>query len=462
MSRIFEEVMSIARFSGARPDSPYLETAARKVTRRGILWLGQTCNLRCHFCYFLDRIEDHEHAEHGFMSLDKARRICKTLVDYYGNNSIDIQGGEPTLYPPIYDLVEYCAEIGLSPTLITNAIALSKYDNVVRYKQAGIRDFLISVQGLGEVYDRIVGRSGAHLWQMKALHNLQKVGIPFRFNTVLSRAALPQLMDISRLAVETGCGPVNFLGFNPFNDQTTGKRSAENVPSYEEIKGPLEAAMDYLAAQGVEVNVRYLPLCLLPDRHRANAYGFKQLPYDLHENDYASWSWTDLPAQRTAGMELTPPFGLGKRLSLGVARSAARKIDRKFPWLGKRLHQVKQGLEITWSKNRAEYQDAGQLELLYQKDGEIRATEYTGYRHVPACASCSIRSVCDGVYGDYADLFGADGLRPVQLSQEVKDPQHFTREQHKVIHPFDKEWLEQDGAPVAREVIEKLSRVSGV
>ena len=126
-----------------------------------------------------------EHPEHAFMSLDKAKQICRTLVNYYGNNSIDIQGGEPTLYPPIYELVEYCAEIGLSPTLITNAIALSKLENVEHYKQVGIRDFLISIQGLGEVYDRIVGRSGAHIWQMKALRNLQQEGIPFRFNTVL-------------------------------------------------------------------------------------------------------------------------------------------------------------------------------------------------------------------------------------------------------------------------------------
>jgi hypothetical protein len=44
------------------------------------------------------------------------------------------------------------------------------------------------------------------------------------------------------------------------------------------------------------------------DEMRNTSYGFKQLPYDLHENDYASWSWTDLPAQRTAGMKLTQPF----------------------------------------------------------------------------------------------------------------------------------------------------------
>lgn len=458
MSTVFDQALELARAAPVQNQPVYLPTGARKINRRGILWLGQTCNLRCHFCYFLDRITDDSHPEHGFMSLDKAKAICRTLVDYYGNNSIDIQGGEPTLYPPIYDLVAYCAEIGLSPTLITNAIALSKFDNAVRYKEAGIRDFLISVQGLGDVYDHIVGRPGGHVWQMKALDNLQNVGIPFRFNTVLSKLALPQLMDISKLAVETGAGTVNFLGFNPFNDQTTGKRSAENVPSYEEIREPLEEALDYLVEQGVEVNVRYLPQCLVPDRHRNTAYGFRQLPYDLHENDYASWSWTDLPAQRTAGMEITPPFKLGKRLELGPLRGPLRSLNRKFPKAGKQLHRLKEGLERNWARNPDGRISSSEVEQMYQNDGELRAREYTGYHHVETCQKCSLRAICDGVYGDYKDIFGIEGLRPVVLEEDITDPQHYTRHQVKVVHPLDREWLESGEEIVAATVLEKLAR----
>jgi len=453
MNEVLSIAMELARCPEGAPPTVYEPTDARKITRRGILWLGQTCNLRCHFCYFLDRIKDTGHPEHGFMSLDKAKQICQTLVDYYGNNSIDIQGGEPTLYPPIYELVEYCSDIGLSPTLITNAIALSKYQNAVHFRDAGIRDFLISVQGLGEAYDRIVGTSGAHVWQMKALRNLQQAGVPFRFNTVVSKLALPQLMDISRLAVETGAGVVNFLGFNPFNDQTTGKRSTENVPTYNEIREPLTDAVDYLVDRGLEVNVRYLPLCLLPERLRATAYGFRQLPYDLHENDYASWSWTDLPAQRTAAAQLTPPFGLGRRLELGAIRAPLRKLDRRFPSAGRQMHRLKQGLERAWARSAAGGQDDASMERRYQEDGEVRAREYTGYRHVSACQGCSLRKICDGVYGDYAELFGVEGLRPLQLDQEAEDPQYYTRQQFKVIHPLDRNWLEQGEGAVAKEVL---------
>ncbi len=81
------------------------KTTKRTLSKRGVLWLGQTCNLRCYFCYFLNRIADSEHPEHPFMSLEKCKEICHTLRYFYGNTAIDIQGGEPTIYPEILELI---------------------------------------------------------------------------------------------------------------------------------------------------------------------------------------------------------------------------------------------------------------------------------------------------------------------------------------------------------------------
>jgi len=436
---VLEAALALATTDSPAPKPEYRRTEARNITRRGILWLGQTCNLRCSFCYFLDRIQDESHPEHPFMTLDKAKTICRTLVDYYGNNSIDIQGGEPTLYPEIYELVAYCVEIGLSPTLITNAQALAKRELAARYKDAGLRDFLVSVQGLGEVYDTLVGRSGGHVQQMKALRNLQEVGIPFRFNTVLSKPALPQLQDITELAIRTGAEVVNFLGFNPFNDQTTGKRSAVNVPRYSELRDPLDSALDSLAAAGIEANVRYLPFCVVSERHRGSVYDFQQIPYDLHENDFASWSWTDLPAQRTRADALTPPFGLGPRLRLGGLRAPLRRFAATHGRASALLHRIKQRLERAWAARESR----ASREARYRDEARMRSGEYTGYRHVAGCARCDLKSVCDGFYGDYAELFGGDEARAVSLGGPTDDPQHFSRGQLKKIHPLDRPWLER-------------------
>lgn len=281
------------------------------MTKRGVIWLGQTCNLRCYFCYFMDRIKTQDHPEHPFMSIEKAKKICATLVDHYHNNSIDIQGGEPTIYPHIYELVRFCREIGLLPTLITNALVLDNLDTCKRYIDAGIRDCLVSLHGLGSTYDTVVGVPGAHARQIKALQNLQQVDIPFRFNCVLSKAVLRELRDIAQLAVATGTRVVNFIAFNPFEDQQkAGKRSDENVPKYSEVAPHLSEALYILENAGIEYNVRYFPICMVEDGHKKSIYNFQQLPYDIHEWDYASWSWTGMQSQRMRDGDVSPPISL--------------------------------------------------------------------------------------------------------------------------------------------------------
>lgn len=311
MHDVLDRALNLTCASASVP-LPKLEmTCERSLTRRGVVWLGQTCNLRCRFCYFIDRIASKDHLEHPFMSLEKAQTICRTLVDYYGNTAVDLQGGEPTIHPQILELVAYCCNINLAPTLITNALVLDNKERCKRFQDAGLADFLISVQGIGSVHDDMVGVKGAHERQMKALSNLQALGIPFRFNCVMSKDAVPQLPEIAVLARETGARVLNFITFNPFADQANeGMRSAENVPRYTEVREPLQKALTILEHAGIEGNVRYFPLCMLDEPFRKNIYGFQQLSYDHHEWDFASWGWTGLAPQRTRTHKLSPPVPL--------------------------------------------------------------------------------------------------------------------------------------------------------
>jgi pyruvate-formate lyase-activating enzyme len=441
VSDCFEEVLGLALPEGQVSRPRYASTTERHLTRRGLMWLGQTCNLRCHFCYYLDRIEDPTHPEHAFMPLEKAKAICKTLVDVYGNNSIDVQGGEPTLWPPLPDLIRYCNEIGMKVTVITNGIVLDDMACVRAYGEAGVRDFILSVQGLGPVYDEIVGRKGMWRRQMKGLRNLQEAAIPFRFNTVLSKPVLGQLSQIAELAVRTGAMVVNFLAFNPFDDQRLpGKRSAKNVPYYHELSEPLTAALDLLDAEGVEANVRYVPLCILPERHLKSMYNFQQLSYDLHENEFGGWTWTGEPPQRMAGGELTPPIELGARPPLGPFRKPLRRLI-SLPGIGPWLEKNRELTLRLWSRAANRIEPPKPVEEVYRTEARTRARDNLGYRFGPACANCDLRLICDGFHGDYAEFHGTDEARPIKLGRVVDDPTQFIKAQRKVLFPSDAEWV---------------------
>jgi MoaA/NifB/PqqE/SkfB family radical SAM enzyme len=418
----------------------FTKTRLKPLNRRGLMWLGQTCNLRCYFCYYLDRIEDQSHPEHAFMPLEKAREICRILVEEYGNNSIDIQGGEPTLWKPLPELIRYCDSIGMKVTVITNGIALSKKELAERYRDAGIRDVILSIQGLGPVYDEVVGRPNMWQRQMKGLRVLQETGIPFRFNTVLSSPVLEQLPAIAELACQTGARVVNFLAFNPFDDQTVeGRRNATNVPRYSDLSGPLGEALDYLEKGGIEANVRYLPYCMLPERYRNSIYNFQQIPYDLHENEFGGWTWTNEEAQRTAKGPLSPTIQLGARPRLGRLRRPMQKLAQ-HPRLGPFLRRWRFRIERQWSA-LANRLSSSSLEERYREEARQRARENTGYCHGPACKQCDVRLICDGFNRDYADLFGTSEARPIRLGQLIDDPTHYVGQQEKTLFPSDAEWV---------------------
>lgn len=401
-----------------------MKTLEKHLTRRGVVWLGQTCNLRCRFCYFIDRVADRSHPEHSFMSFEKAKKICRTLVDYYGNNAVDLQGGEPTLYKEIFQLVSFCRDIGLSPTLITNTLLLDSLENCKRYKDSGVRDFLISVQGLGEVHDYLVGCPGAHQRQMKAIENLRSLEIPFRFNVVMTKNALPQLPDIARLAINTGALVVNFITFNPFADQSQGgRRNGENVPRYSEVRPFLTEAIDLLEENGVEANARYFPFCMVEERHRKNIYNFQQLSYDPHEWDFASWGWTGLEPQRTAIGDTTPPVALIPSRSLGKVREPLKRLA-KVSCLRSALYGL-HGFLTRMAKG-----NSGQEEL-YRRVARMHAEIYGGYCRGETCQECALRLICDGFHGDYAELFGMVEAMPDKTIPALDAPSYFVQKQAK-------------------------------
>jgi MoaA/NifB/PqqE/SkfB family radical SAM enzyme len=429
--------------------SEFTKTTKRVLAKRGVLWLGQTCNFHCQFCYFLDRIKTRDHPEHPFMSLEKAKKICKTLVDFYGNTSIDIQGGEPTIYPEIHELVSYCREIGLLPTLITNAMILAKKESCEKLKKAGVRDLLVSVHGLRETFDTIVGVKGAHEKQMTALRNLAEVGIPFRFNCVLSKMALSQLTEIAQLAVSSGARVVNFIAFNPFEDQQKqGMRSMENVPTYTEVTSYLTEAMDVLEQGDVECNVRYFPLCMLEERHRKSIYNFQQLPYDIHEWDYASWSWTGIQSQRMRAGDISAPLLFEEAVYEpitypGRLQQYALKVRDAIaghPQLLKAAVALNRGIsKVVHGENVLHSQDNIQDEL-YRKNARIRAKCHCCYVYADKCSTCSVQDICDGFHGDYAALFTAEEARPVILNEKIDDPRYYISLQKKVVEKEEYGW----------------------
>ena len=426
-----QPIASEAPAGGAR----FKKTTMRVLTQRGVMWLGQTCNQRCYFCYFANRIADKSHPEHDFMAIDKAKAICKTLREVYGNSAIDIQGGEPTIYKDILELIRYCREIGLFPTLITNGLALAHPGVCERYRDAGIRDFLVSLHGIGEIHDEVVSVKGAYAKIVAAIEGMRVAGIPFRFNCTMSKPVVPIVPIIAQKAIEYGAYAVNYIAFNPFGDQQTGQRTHDNVPKYADIKPRLVEAMDMLETAGIEVNVRYIPMCMAEARHRKNFYNYQQLPYDTHEWDYESWLWTMMQPQMMKSGGLSPWYrlGVGSRRVYACNGVALRDMNdrREIPFK----------IKINAQRTLASVEKALRgKETLCRREAKLRASVDCKYQYHDACNKCALKNICDGFHGDYAEFFGTHEAVPVTDIPATDEPKFYICRQDKTVEPEDEGW----------------------
>jgi MoaA/NifB/PqqE/SkfB family radical SAM enzyme len=272
----------------ARP--PVEWSRDRQLTRRGVLWLGLRCDVRCKFCY-----DEHvPAAQKAWLDPADAIRALEKFRFYYRNEFVDFMGGEPTLHPAILDITAHAASIGLRPTVITHGMHLARPERAAAFAEAGVHDFLVSVHGTGGTAGAIHGRGKNNAArQMQALANLRALGVPFRFNVTMIRDNVTQLEAIAALAADKGARVVNFLTFNPYFEWERDIEISFQA-RHSEIAPYLTRAIGICTAAGVEANVRYMPPCQLPGYEQHVYTGF-QLPYDPHEWDYNSWYDTGHP-----------------------------------------------------------------------------------------------------------------------------------------------------------------------
>ena len=140
----------------ARHARPLSKTTKRTLNRRGVLWLGQTCNLRCYFCYFLNRIEDSSHPEHAFMSLEKAKELGFKYAS---------AGADTNFYGYDYDLglLAWKAAIRMvpHPEEPFNLIKVLDPSKFAEGKAEGERagHFFFSIKREGAFYERFLDRA---------------------------------------------------------------------------------------------------------------------------------------------------------------------------------------------------------------------------------------------------------------------------------------------------------------
>lgn len=250
----------------------------KELTKRTVLYIGYNCNAKCIHCYFSFKKGD-------WRPIEICKKEAFEFREKYGNEFVDITGGEPSVYPNIVELIKYCSDINLKPTIITNGIVMKK--RAKEFKTAGLNDCLVSVHGTKDTAEKIYGFSNMWIRLTEGIVAIRDNFSTWRSNTTILKQNYKDLPSIAEFLINNKVSVANFIAFNPYHEWKK-ITNIECQVQFKEIEKHLIEAIDMLQKENIKVNVRYYPFCMLKG-YEKNVVNWLQLSYDKHEWDLNSW-----------------------------------------------------------------------------------------------------------------------------------------------------------------------------
>ncbi len=234
-------------------------SGSEKVFSRLYVVATRECNLTCKHCYL------EAGPGKAFDNEITPQEIASIIDDVAADGQlteVSITGGEPLARKDIKDILTVVLERGIllnletNGTLITPEIAefLSHYTN----SSVGV-----SIDGIEDVHDAQRGRPGSYKRAVRGLTLLQEYNIEHGISTYITHENLPQLEEIIRLGIDTGCVIFRILA------QTVPLgRSTEKPTDVELVENTLKEYFRLKSKYMDELKIiTDLPLALMPPDH---------------------------------------------------------------------------------------------------------------------------------------------------------------------------------------------------
>ncbi len=145
------------------------------------------CNLSCQGC---GRIQEYQDTLGQSLTLEE----CLSSVEECGAPIVTITGGEPLIYPPVFDLLQELIHRRKHIILCSNAVLLER-----SLPKLPVTDHLIlsvHLDGLAATHDRLLGRPGLFNTAIKAIKAAKARGLRVCTNTTIYKETDPQEIEI--------------------------------------------------------------------------------------------------------------------------------------------------------------------------------------------------------------------------------------------------------------------------
>jgi len=176
-----------------------------------IVWnFTNMCNLRCKHCY--QRADKPLPDE---LTLEEKIDVVRQL-DEAGVAAVALSGGEPTIHPHFFRVVEELSKRGIYVAVATNGWLFAERKYLIRAKIKGVRYIEVSVDSADpEKHDKFRGVPGSWKRATQTLKNAVAIKLNHAMAVTVTRNNIDEIDDILDLAEEIGVRRVVFFNFVP-------------------------------------------------------------------------------------------------------------------------------------------------------------------------------------------------------------------------------------------------------
>lgn len=249
------------------------------MNERARLNTGYLCNYKCEFCYYKDQLHERDSLE-----------TIKQRIDYiysYGMKQIDLSGGESSIEPNWFNILEYCKLKGFQNiSTLSNGSKFCDFQFLEKSKQYGLNEILFSLHGYNkEIHDTITGIEGSFENILKAIENAKSLGIIVRINCTVYDINYNHLHDLyPEIIKRISPLEVNFIALK-YNSDNKDFRKV----SYKDITEQIKKSIDNIKDHVKFINVRFVPFCYM-ENYEQYVCNYYQLIYDLYDWNRATYN----------------------------------------------------------------------------------------------------------------------------------------------------------------------------
>ena len=234
--------------------------------------VGLKCNLHCVFCYY------REHLKENFKPLESIKENVLSLYQC-GFREFDLSGGECTLHPQFFEVLDFIQGLGASASIVSNGWKFKNQEFCQECWNHGLREILFSLHGTKEVHNQITGNPKSWDYCVQGIWNCKELGYRARVNCTLLDLNYGCLSEYIDLINKIKPLEVNFILFN-YNDDQKNTQSIH----LKDICLELDNCLDDLDSK-IICRVRYVPFCYL--KHR-------DLVFNYYQHIWDRWDWNPL------------------------------------------------------------------------------------------------------------------------------------------------------------------------